>query len=328
MNELDNDESELDLSNEQIKAPALKAGARVGLICPGSRPASPSALHRASKIIEELGYTPVTGKSVLSYGGFTAGSDQARLEDLQSFLADDDIEAITCVSGGYGAARLLPLLDFAQLRKTPKIIIGSGDNDTLLAAINQLTGLVVFHGSNLADVDDKYTYNALRHTLSGSRQNLSINCSDANDEPFEIKYYSLSDELCRGTVSGGNLTAISSLFGTKYKPDFTGKILVLDDFSERNSILDRWFTTLYLSGTLSSISGLALGGFPSCHPRGGNNMLSVEDTFGDRLKELSVPACFGFKFGGDSKSNYLPIGISAELDCKKGTMTYLESAYA
>lgn len=328
MNELENDEAELELSNEQIKAPPLKAGARVGLISPASRVTAPSILHRSSRIIEELGYIPVLGKSTLSYGGFTAGTDQERLEDLQLFLADDSIEAIVCVSGGYGAARLLPLLDFAQVRKTPKLLIGSGDNDALLAAINQLTGLVVFHGNNLEDVEDKYTYNSLRQTLSGSREEISINCRDSNDEAYETNLYSLSSQVSSGTVCGGNLTAVSSLFGTKYKPDFSQKILILDDFSERNSILDRWFTTLYLSGTLSAVAGIAFGGFPSCHPRGSNNMLSVEDTFGDRIKELAVPACFGFKFGNQSKSNYLPIGLNAELNCAKGTLVYQGSPYA
>lgn len=328
MNELENDEGELELSNEQLKPAALKAGARIGLVSPASRVSAPSILNRSRNIIEELGFEPVLGKSVLNYGGFTAGSDSARLEDLHSFLVDDSIESIICVSGGYGAARLLPLLDFAQIRKTPKMIIGSGDNDVLLSAINQLTGLVVFHGSNLEDVEDKYTFNSLRHTLSGSKESLEINCRDSNDEVFEANIHSLSDKVCSGRVCGGNLTALSSLFGTKYKPDFSKKILALDDFAERNSILDRWFTTLYLSGTLNAVSAIAFGGFPSCHPRGGNNMLSVEDTFGDRIKELAVPSCFGFKFGTERKSNYLPIGIDAELDCKKGILTFSESAYA
>ncbi|MBX9573136.1 MAG: LD-carboxypeptidase [Candidatus Obscuribacterales bacterium] len=328
MNELENDESELELSNEQLKPTALKPGSRIGLISPASRVSEPSALRRSSNIIEELGYVPVIGKSTLSYEGFTAGSDQARIDDLQTFLADASIEAIVCVSGGYGAARLLPLLDFAQIRKSPKIIIGSGDNDALLSAINQLTGLVIFHGPNLEDVADKYTYEALKNTLAGSKENLTVNCRDSNDQVFESNMYSLSDLSCQGTLCGGNLTALSSLFGTKYKPDFSKKILALDDFAERNSILDRWFTTMYLSGTLSSIAGIAFGGFPSCHARGGNNMLSVQDTFGDRLKELKVPACFGFKFGNESKSNYLPIGTSAELDCKRGSLAFQESPYA
>lgn len=328
--ELEQDDNEQEqeqvLPKDQLKAKALRQGSRVAIVAPSSRPASPLELRRCVQIVEEMGFLAVVGKHAMANDGFSAGSDELRLDDLQTFVEDDSIEAVLCASGGYGALRLLPLLDFGQIRRHPKIFLGSGANDALLLAINELTGLVVFHGSNLDDVGDKHTFNAMKDTLMGTHVERAINCRDQDEAPYEAASYSLADRICQGIICGGNMTALSSLYGTRYQPEFTGKILVLDDFSERNSILDRWFTTFYLAGTLEQVEGIAFGGFPGCGTRGADNMLSIEDTFGDRIKELDIAACFGFKFGLSSKDNIVPIGIQAKLDCSAGTLTLLEPA--
>jgi muramoyltetrapeptide carboxypeptidase len=325
--DLEQDDSEHDLlpARDQFKAQALKPGAKVALIAPSSRPESPLALRKCIQTIEEMGYNPVPGASVLRYSGFTAGTDEQRIDDIHTFLQDDSIDALLCVSGGYGAARLLPLLDFALIRRHPKIILGGADNDTLLLAINKLTGLVVFHGQNLDEIEDEHSFNSLKNLLSGAEREIRINCRDDGEAPYQAASYSLSSEVREGVVCGGNLTALSSLFGTRYQPYFEDKILVLDDFAERNDILDRWFTTLYLAGVLTAVAGIAFGAFPNCGARGSNNMLSIEDTFGDRLKELGTPACFGFKFGRATSDNVLPIGVRAALDCGSGTLQMLET---
>ncbi len=328
--ELNSDESDDDsteaISSELLKPKALKKGSRVGLIAPGSRPSYPSDLNKCMAIVEEMGFTPVAGKHVLKYDGFCAGTDEERLDDIQSFLLDESIEALFCITGGYGALRLLPLLDFKQVRDNPKIFIGSGDNDSILLAVNKLTGLVVFHASNLDEIDDNHTFTSIRHTLMGEESEKLVYCRVPGEPAYNGVAYSLSERRVEGKVCGGNLTSLCSLFGTKYQPDFESKVLLLDDFTERNSLLDRWFTSLYLAGVLSDVSGIAFGGFPACSGRGADNMLSVEDTFGDRLKGVGTPACFGFKFGQASADNVMPIGIQAELDCGAGILKYLEPA--
>lgn len=319
-------ENEITGSNLQLKAKKLKSGSRVALVAPASRPEKPSVLKRCVRVLEEMGFQPECGKSILKYDGFSAGSDEERLEDLQGFLENDSVEAIFCVSGGYGALHLLPLLDFAQIRRNPKIFLGSGDNDALLLAINQLSGLVVFHGPNLDEIKDRRSFENLKSVLTNSSEGHSISCSRVDDPVWESAHYPLSEAQVEGIVCGGNLSSLSSLYGTRYQPELEDKILVLDDFSERSSILDRWFTTLYLAGSLKQLAGIAFGEFPGCGSRGSNNMLSIEDTFSDRINEIGVPACFGFKFGGGTDENPLPLGCRADLDCAAGRLTFLESA--
>ncbi len=317
-------DAELYVAGQKLKATALKPGSRVGLVAPGSRPESPRVFKRCLQIVEEMGYVPLAGESVLKYNGFSAGSDKERLEDFHAFLHDDSVEALLFVTGGYGALRLLPVLDFSHIRKNPKLYLGSGDNDSILLAINELTGLVVFHGPNLDQIDDRHSFDSVKKTLSGDGLQ-EISCRDDSDPAFERAAYSLSDKICSGISCGGNLSALTSLFGSRYQPQMQNKILLLDDFAERYSFLDRWFTTLYLAGTLTQVAGIAFGEFPNCGIRGADNMLSIEDTFGDRIKELGLAACFGFKFGMASKNNVIPLGINTELDCGAGKLKFLES---
>lgn len=324
--EPDDSEQEAVLAQEILKASALKPGSRVALIAPGSRPANPMVFKQCVQVVEDMGFVPLPGANVMRNDGFCAGSDQERLDDFQNALEDPSVAAIFCVSGGYGALRLLPLLDFGQIRENPKVFLGSGDNDAILLAINKLTGLVVFHGPNIDEISDKETFDSVRRTLSGDDAERHIYCRKPNEPAYKGVNYALNGRTCAGIVCGGNLSALSSLFGTRYQPELQDKILVLDDFAERNSILDRWFTTLYLAGSLNQVAGIAFGAFPSCGPRGSDNMLSVEDTFGDRLIETGTAACFGFKFGLANNDSVMPIGINAELDCNAGVLSYSETA--
>src|SRR6202040_1133707 len=48
--------------------------------------------------------------------------------------------------GGWGSARLLPLLDFDIIRRNPKVLLGYSDITALHMAIHAKTGLITFHG--------------------------------------------------------------------------------------------------------------------------------------------------------------------------------------
>jgi muramoyltetrapeptide carboxypeptidase LdcA involved in peptidoglycan recycling len=141
-----------------IKPQALKPGARVGIACPASRPYSCDAVPAALALVEELGLVPVMGKHVLSIDGCFAGKDHERLEDFHGFLADRSIAAIFCLSGGYGAVRLLDRLDYSLIEKHPKLIVGPEDVSGMLLGIFQKTGLVSFFGPSLDRITSKEAF--------------------------------------------------------------------------------------------------------------------------------------------------------------------------
>lgn len=141
-------------------------------------------------------------------------------------------------------------------------------------------------------------------------------------------HYAPSVGTVAGLLLGGNLTAIGSLMGTPFEPDFANTILFLEDKNERNDMLDRWFSTLYVSGQLDKVAGIAFGDFVNCGRKGSANMLSLEDLFGDRLKEMNKISCFGFPLGQCEESYSVPIGVSVRLNSQAGKLEFLESALA
>ncbi|HEY9784940.1 MAG TPA: hypothetical protein V6D17_06015, partial [Candidatus Obscuribacterales bacterium] len=205
------------------------------------------------------------------------------------------------------------------------------------------TGLVTFCGPNLEHVTSKQTFDALKRAVTAS-ENLPViegayapagsdgDASSSGKRPkpadkWELKYtYSPVQGTAEGALIGGNLTALSSLMGTSYQPPFKNSILFLEDIDESNDMLDRWFTNLYVAGSLNEVSGVAFGDFVNCAARDCVNLYSLEDLFGDRLKELSKPCCFAMPLGQSSRAVTVPIGVRVKLDTFRSTIEFLEPA--
>jgi muramoyltetrapeptide carboxypeptidase len=308
-----------------IKSAAINPGDRVGLVCPAGRPESAAVIARCVKVVEELGFVPVVGEHVLKIQGFMAGSAQERAADLNGFIENDSIKAIFCLTGGYGSLHVLPLVNYEKLAASPKLITGCDDNTSLLNAIHARTGLVCFHAPNVDQIKTKFTFDRFRSLVTSNSQSSFSTREACNDVVGGGDHYFPVDGVCEGSLIGGNLTALVSLLGTQYAPSFERSLIFLEDKNEQNGILDRWFTTLYIAGHLRSASGVAFGYFENCNPKQSLNMLSIVDTFGDRLKELKKPSCFGFPFGQGSDTVGVPIGTLARLNCQAGTIELLES---
>ncbi len=62
----------------------------------------------------------------------------------------DEVRAIVCARGGYGANYLLDILDLKKIKAHPKIFVGYSDLTTLLTYFADATGLITFHGPMVA----------------------------------------------------------------------------------------------------------------------------------------------------------------------------------
>ena len=120
-----------------------------GSIAPASAPPDPKNIDRSVAVLERLGFKPKLAPNVRQRWGFLAGSDRDRAGDLMKMFADRKVKAILCVRGGYGTARLLPLLDYRIIRANPKIFIGYSDITSLHCAFLVKSNLVSFHGPML-----------------------------------------------------------------------------------------------------------------------------------------------------------------------------------
>jgi len=101
----------------------------------------------ASRLLKKWGYKVVKGKTL---GGrsknYFSGTDEERLNDLQSFLDDPSVNAILCGRGGYGTSRILDGINWKAFKKNPKWIVGFSDITVLHGYMQAELGISSIHG--------------------------------------------------------------------------------------------------------------------------------------------------------------------------------------
>ena len=310
-----------------IKPKRLAPGATVGLIAPSSA-VSPEGFEKALQTMKDLGLNAKIGPSARGEKGFLSGTDEERLHDLHWAFSDPEIDAVWCARGGYGLSRLLPAVDFALIRKNPKIFIGYSDITALHVAIFQNTGLVTFHGPVAASTFSDYAKTHVTNALMNPTAPYKIALSDYNQAQASplFKTEVITPGQCRGPLIGGNLSLLSAMAGTPFGlKNLQGKILFMEDIEERPYRVDRMLTQLRQSVDLRSLAGIALGVFEGCNPPAGPPSQTVQDVLKDRLGDLGIPVIYGLSFGHIRDQFTLPVGIEAELDTEKATVTLLET---
>ncbi|SEH00680.1 muramoyltetrapeptide carboxypeptidase [Nonomuraea solani] len=261
----------------------------VAIVSP-SGPPNAVLLKRGIQRLEALGLKVVTGSHVLGRQrlDFLAGSDAERAADLQAAWCDPAVSAVFCSRGGYGAGRLLGLLDWDAMRAAgPKVLLGSSDITALHNAFAIELGVPTLHGPMAAcDVlsgdeqgPEPVTWESLRAALFGTP--LPV----AGDRV-------LASGRAEGVVTGGNLSLLASMCGTRWQPSFDGKIVFLEDIAEEPYRIDRMLSQLLQAGAFDGVRGIALGSWVGC----GDPYPVLEE----RLGPLGVPVVAGLPVGHGS----------------------------
>ncbi len=312
---------------KMVKPKRLNAGDTVGVIAPSSAPIKED-FDRAIANLESYGFNIKIGKSARARNGFLAGTDKERLDDLHAAFADNDIKAVWCVRGGYGAGRILPEIDYKLIARNPKVLIGYSDITALHLAISQNTGLVTFHGPVGTSAPVDYTKGHALGVLMNPSSPYKVERSEFN-KAHESNLYKteiITGGKARGRLTGGNLSLVSALAGTPYGlRDPKGKLLFLEDVGEQPYRIDRMLTQLRQSIDMKQLAGVALGIFEDCNPKTADTQ-SLIDVLRDRLGDLGIPVIYGLSFGHIREQFTLPYGIDAEMDTSNATVTLLETA--
>ena len=103
-----------------------------------ARKISFSELIPAIEILESWGLKVVFGKSLFKEENQFSGTVEQRTADLQNMIDDKEIKAILCARGGYGTVQIIDRINFNNLIKYPKWIIGYSDVTVLHAHLHQL----------------------------------------------------------------------------------------------------------------------------------------------------------------------------------------------
>ncbi|MEJ6669281.1 MAG: LD-carboxypeptidase [Pseudomonadales bacterium] len=302
----------------------LQSGMTIGLIAPASNAFEDHDLEFAMDIVRSLGFKVKPGAHLFDRRGYLAGLDAARANDLNTMFEDPAVDAIFCARGGFGASKLLPLIDYDAIARNPKILLGYSDITALHLAINGQTGLITFHGPIATQQFSPYTVEAFRRLLQTVPKAPIIGAPPpflrAPGRAERInRLKTLKPGQATGRLIGGNLSLITHLLGTPYAPDFRGAILFLEDVDEAPYRIDRMLTALWLAGVFDQIAGLVIGKFTNAQASGPS--LSIDTILNDRVAPLSIPVLQGLMIGHIEDQATLPVGAMATLDADRQQLT-------
>ena len=306
------------------RAPRLQLGDTVALVAPASA-ASPEEIERAQFMIKGMGLVPKLGAHAASRFGYLAGRDEERAADLNAAFADAQVRAIFAIRGGWGGARVLPLLDWATIARNPKLFIGYSDNTALHLAIAQRGGFASLHAPNAASPWPKESWESLwRLAFTGETPVLG----GAGDEPELVQgpqARTITPGTAQGRLLGGNLTVLSTLLGTPFVPDFEGAILFLEDVNEEEYRIDRMLQHLRLAGVLERLSGVVFGRCRACANADADYAgFTLDDLLDQHLGPLGIPTFVGANIGHHGGQLTLPHGARVEIDADARSLRLLE----
>jgi len=261
-------------------------------------------LAPAVRLLESWGLRVRLGASVGAQDRQFGGTDAERAHDLQIQWQDPDVRAIFCARGGYGCARLLPLLDPAVFRGKPTWLVGFSDVTALHAWIGHQTDLVTLHGpmpSTFAQTDSE-ALESLRQVLFGRRPAITTPAHSANRHG-----------LVTGRVIGGNLSVLYSLRGTPWFPDTQGAILFLEDLDEYRYHVDRMLQNASLGGVWDGLAGLVVGGMTDMRDNAVPFGREAEEMLAEHTAAFSFPVAMGFPAGHIAHNMPLQLGQQATL---------------
>jgi muramoyltetrapeptide carboxypeptidase len=321
-----------DKNQKIIKPKRLKSGDTIGLIAPSSNVWEDEEIYFAIDILHSFGFNVVNGKHLFKRHGYLAGQDKERASDVNNMFADKNIDGIFCLRGGYGSPRILPYLDYEMIAKNPKAIIGYSDVTALLNAIFARTGLITFHGPIAKQNFTEYTLNSFKEVIFAAQSNIDLGTPPL----FKIKEGQAEKENrltaihkgeANGRLIGGNLSLMVKLVGTPFEPDYTNKVLFLEDVEEAPYRVDGMLTHLKIAGKLDLLAGIAFGKCTDCEASDSPS-LSIEQVLKDRLGDLNIPVIKGLMIGHIDDMATIPVGAHVKLDATNKRLILLENAVA
>lgn len=281
--------------------------------------------------IKNLGLNVHVSESCLArhpYCNYLAGSCALRAAELQKAFENRDIHGIFMARGGYGAGQILPLLNYENIAKNPKVFVGYSDVTALHIALNQKCNMQTFHGPMVAscfgkDNMHKETLQSFVDMVFGNAAAIDLlgNSSkrtkmrpgseifssaflDFQGNLMEYPLKVLSPGNVTGILTGGNLTVVASTIGTPYEIDTRGCILFLEDIDEPLYKIDRLLLQLKLAGKLEQAAGFIFGDFSPISCEALRPVISEYIRIGQQKK----PALWGLSAGHVSPNFTLPLG--------------------
>ncbi|WP_201594443.1 LD-carboxypeptidase [Psychrobacter vallis] len=253
-----------------------------------------------------------------------AGTDSQRASDLQN-IATGAIAApkvLLGVRGGYGAMRLLPMVDWPTLGRIMK------ERGTILAGFSDVTAIqcaLLAKGdmSSLAAPmlysefgkikPDQVTCQQFAEALSNP--NLTINIQDASLTSPNLPNILSNTEskTLTGTIWGGNLSVVSALAGSEYLPRIDGGIVFLEDVGEQAYRIERMLYDLYLAGVFKGQQAIVFGALSGAGEDSYDKRYDVATVIRQLHELTGLPIYSGMRFGHIGEKHSFPLGATCQI---------------
>jgi muramoyltetrapeptide carboxypeptidase len=284
----------------------LKVGDKIGVIS-SARKITTEELNPAIKTIESWGFKVILGKNLFKEDDQFSGTIEQRAADLQGMIDDNSIKAILCARGGYGTVQIIDYINFTNLKKNPKWIVGYSDVTVLHSHLNNL-GIASLHASMPInfELNTNESLQSLKNALFGN-----LNRVEGNAHLFN-KFGKIE-----GEIVGGNLSILYSLLGSQSDINTASKILFIVDLDEYLYHIDRMMISLKRNGMLSKLKGLIVGGMSDMNDNSISFGKTAEQIILDYTKDYDFPICFGFPAGHLSDNRCIRFGTNSVLEINK-----------
>ena len=314
-----------------IKPPPLPEGGTIGVAAASSPFENRSEIDRGVRWYEQRGYRVKLAPSVYARDDFVAGDAAARAHDVTSLFADDQVDVVQLLRGGYGASQVVPLLDYDVIAANPKPFVGYSDVTALHVAIRQRTGLVTFYGLGLTSMGapkrEELDKEWFMRTLTATEP-----LGEVPARPDDPYVGAIGTGRATAPFVGGCLWLLRETLGTPWELDLDGAILFFEDVYAPPSHVDGMLTQLHNAGKLARIAGVAIGEMHKCEewrqPERWLRSRSMEDVFEHHLEPLGVPIVHNLPLGHGEHLYTIPLGATATLDADARTLTIDEAALA
>jgi len=212
---------------------------------------SRARLEIALSLFEERGFSCKYDQEIFAKGSLEYFSTykEERLRQLVEAIEDPKVKIISQFRGGYGAGEIV--FDCLKVKPSvPKILIGYSDATVLHFLFNQHYGLPSIHG--VVSENHKHMIGNVVSVLEGKSAEFAL---EAKNELAQ------ASSNISGQVTGGNLTLICNMIGTKLHPDTANKIIFIEDVNERGYQVHRHLLHMSNAGLFEQVKAVIFADF-------------------------------------------------------------------
>ncbi|MBA3537097.1 MAG: LD-carboxypeptidase [Tatlockia sp.] len=286
----------------------LKPGDIVDIVAPSSK-CHPSVLEKLKELLESWGLQSRYPEDIFGDSLLYANSDEKRFSHLNYALTNEESKLVWCLLGGYGATKLIPMLNKLKPPPHSKQLIGFSDATALHIFLQGQWGWSTIHGPS--------GYQAALNKVSADSiamlKKILFNEGeiDSYEQITPLNSNAMKNSEICAPIIGGNLHMIQASLGTIWQIDTDEKILFIEEINERAYRIDRVLAHLSQAGLFEKVKAILFGDLIDKGEPDGKFL--VMKTIEEFASQCNSPVLQISNIGHGPINNPIILGLTAKL---------------